>query len=372
MIDPPRRAPPSASSAPAILALSLALLLSWLTGSATAGAGLVTVVGNGKTPDLKLFTLVAEAAAKEAGWTLASGALDPRATREATVCMDRDRPLPCLASLISPRGADRMLFLEVGAAKDDASVLQITATVVLGGSGAPAVAERFCKTCDDSQLRATVNDLVRSLIQHAAVTAGSTVVAMQARPAGAWIYLDGNMLPASSAGADTRARVPTYPGPHTVTIEKAGFETQILKVVAVEGQTTEVNAELRSSTPVGSGPEEPEEPMARPDPWRARLGWGLVAIGGLTAISGGVLIAVDEDQPPLGEDRAEEYFDSATFGVATLAIGAALAVAGGSYLYLTRPRSSKGLAPKPATSTAALPTVIMLPGGGIVGLTRGF
>ncbi len=371
-----RPSPPGWPAPAALVALILALVSAFSARPAAAGAGVVAVVGHGETPDLKLFTLVAEAAAKEAGWTLAASALDVRATREATLCMDRDRPFPCLASLISPRGADRVLFLEVGAAKDDAAVLQITATVVLGGSSAPAVAERFCKTCDDSQLRTTVNELVRSLIQAAAVTAGHTTVAMSASPAGSWIYLDGNMVPVTSTAAATRAQVPTYPGEHTITIEKAGFETQILKVVAVEGKTTEVSAQLRSSTPPPPGPSGPgrDEPIS---PWRARTGWGLVITGGLLVAGGGALLLVDEDQPPLGEDRSEQYFDSATFGAATAIVGAALAVAGGSYLLLTRPRKTKRAAGAATSTTTAsplssLPTVTPLPGGGVVGWTKAF
>lgn len=361
-----------------LITLALAALCAVLLRSprtADAGTGLVAVVSNGKTPDLKLFTMMAEAAAKDSGWTLAATPLDPRATREASTCMDRDRPLPCLASLISPRGADRMLLLKVGASTDDNAVLQITAIVVLGSNGTPSTAERFCRTCDDSQVGTAVNELVRSLIQSAAVTSGRTVVAITATAPDAWIYLDGDRVPATSAGATTRVRVPTFPGAHTATVEKAGFETKILKIEAIEDRTTEVAADLRSTGSTTSPDPRTHNPQfPAPSPWRGRIGWGLIISGATTVAIGGILFAVDEDQPPRGNPRNEQYFDSAAFGAGLMIGGAALAAGGAAYLLLTRPhpRPPSASGPPAAPTAPSLPTLTPLPGGAAVGWVKAF
>jgi PEGA domain len=367
--QPPHTFPPAVPrrrdlrSVRLVLALSLIVCLALGSRAAIAGPGIVAVVGTGKTPDLKLFSLVAEAAAKAAGWTLTGDALDGRATREATACMERDRPVPCLAAIMSPRGADRFLFIEVGASPEDAAVLQITASVVLSESGTPSVAERFCKSCDEAALRSAVNDLARSLIQTASAASGRTVVTVTATPAGAWIYLDGNLVISSAISNSTRARVATYPGPHTVTVENAGYETQILKITATEGKPTEITVDLKSASP-GSGAPPPSAHVGPPKPaaWRTPVGWGLAGAGAATAILGVVLIALDEDQPPLGVQRSAEYFDSATFGTG-LVIGGVAALGVGGYLLLTRPHSKV-----PTTR----PTVTLLPGGGALGWEGAF
>lgn len=337
---------------------------------ASAGTGLVAVIGKGKSPDLKRFTTLAETAAKEAGWTLAAAPLDPGAAREASTCIERDRPLPCLASFITPSGADRLLFLKVGAAAEDKAVLQLTAIVVLDTGGAPAISERFCRTCNESQVGAAVHELVRTSIQNAAVTSGRTIVAITASAPGAWIYLDGNLLTAASAATTTRAQAATFPGPHTATVEKAGFQTQILRIDAREGKTTEISADLRAN---GAAPEAPPTPARAakppppPSPWRRPLGWGLVAAGGASVLVGATLVALDEDQPPLGEPRQPQYFNSARFGVGVMIGGALLTGGGAAYLLLTRPRS-----PQHASHAASLPTFTPLPGGAAVTWGKAF
>jgi hypothetical protein len=340
---------------------------------AAAGAGLVAVIGKGKGkgPDLDRLVGLAETAARDAGWTLAASSLDASDTRAATTCIELDRPLPCLAALISPRGADRVLLLKVGAAAEDSAVLQLTAIVVLGSHGAPSIAERFCRTCDETQVGAAVHELVRTSIQNAAITAGGTVVAITASAPGAWIYLDGNLLAASSAAATTRARAATFPGAHTATVEKAGFRTQILDITVREGETAEVTAELRAegtpAAPSARRPPGPGQEHPSGGRWRRPLGWSLVGVGATSALVGASLFLLDEDQPPLGQPRGPRYLDSARFGAGLMLGGALVAGGGAAYLWLTR----AGRARRPGTAVS-LPSLTPLPGGLAAGWSKAF
>jgi hypothetical protein len=331
--------------------------LGFFPGAVAAGTGLVAVVGNGKTPDLKLFSLVAESVAKEAGWTLAEGSLDLKSVREASACMARDRPLPCLAAFMSPRGADRLLLLQVGAAADDVAVLQITATIVLGGGGEPLVAERFCRACDETAVRTGVSELVKSLIRAAAVTAGRTLVSVIATPPGAWIYLDSEMVPATTDPRVARAQIPTYPGRHTVMVESARHETKVLEVTAIEGKTLEVKVDLEQLDQAPVLPV-PGRPAASSMDWRRPVGWGLVGTGLGLAITGGVLIALDEEMA-VGPDQlhSKETLNSYSFGWKTGLVGLG-AVGVGTVLLFTRP-GRKDL-------PGSVPAVTALPGGGAV------
>ena len=360
--------------------LAAAVLLALGSHRAEAGTGLVAVMSGGKTPegkdgkdskdgkdgkDAKALALAAEAAAKEAGWTLASTALDAKATRDAATCVERDRPLPCLAPLMSARGADRLLFLQVGTSPDDAAVLQLSATVVLSENGAPSAAERFCRSCDGDQLRAATSDLVRTLIHDAAMTAGRTVVEVTVTPAGAWIYFDGEALPAESGATESRVRIPTYPGAHTVTVEMSGFESELRKVTVAEGQTLAVPITLRAATASGqTGPGGKVTPGGN-DAWRTAAIWGLLGVGAAAVVTGGVLIALDEDQAQgPGEDHREQYFDSASFGATVLVTGA-VSVGAGALLHLLAPRAAR---PRPASG----PTLTVGPGGATLTWMKAF
>lgn len=337
------------------LVLATALVLAFAGGLCEAGTGLVAVVGGGKAPDAKTISLVAEAAAKEAGWTMAPSALDARGAREAAACMERDRPLPCLAPLLSPRGADRLLFLDVGPAPEEPDVLRITAIVILSENGAPSVRERFCRDCDDAKLRAAASELVRTIIRAAAVTAGRTVIDVRVEPAGAWIYFDGEALPPESEAAGSRARIPTYPGAHTVTAEKEGFASALRNVTVAEGETASVPITLRALSTRASSPADPV-PGGTSGGWRTPLGWGLVGAGVAALATGGVLIALDEDRA-VGpeEDHAEFSFNSASFGT-KVAIAGAVSVGTGALLLLLRPKAAK-------PSSRSAPAVSAVPGG---------
>lgn len=358
-------APAPSPRARRLSVVALCMAFAILPSAVTAGPALVAVASNGggKPPDLKLFSLVAESVAKEAGWTLAAEALDLKAVREASTCMDRERPLPCLSAFLSPRGADRLLFLQVGASAEDTAVLQITATVVFGGGGEPSVAERFCRTCDETAVRSVVSELVKSSIRAAEVSTGKTLVSVIATPPGAWIYLDGEMVPATTDTRVARAQIPTYPGRHTVMVESARHQPKAVEVDAVEGKTSEVKVDLQELAPPPISPG-PRRPAGSSTSWRTPVGWGLLGAGVGLAITGGVLVALDEDMA-VGPDElhSEHTFNSASLGWKTGLAG--LGVAGvGAVLLLTRPKH------KPLSASG--PAMTALPGGGAVTWSKVF
>ncbi|HRC55612.1 MAG TPA: hypothetical protein PKU97_06800 [Kofleriaceae bacterium] len=351
--------------------VAVALVVGWLLGAggvAAAGSGVVSVQSIGKAPDAKGLLQQAEGAARDAGWTLSAHALEAREGRSVTSCMERDRPLSCLAAVMSPRSADRLLFLLARVSTEDAATIQLTATVVMADAETPAVAERFCKGCTEDALRAAVAEVVRAVIQSAAVASGRTVVVVTATPATAWISFDGNMVPMESVAGTARAKVATFPGAHTVTVESPGFQSQIIKVVAVEGTTQEAPVALvAAGATIPGGHRGAKDPRAGGS-WRQPVGWGLVGAGAVTVVTGATLIFLDEDFTADPHVRSKQYFDSAAFGVG-MAVGGAALVGAGIYLLRTRPATSSG---PPRAAAASSPMVSLSPGGVTVGWAQAF
>lgn len=316
------------------LVLLLAVVLGWPL-KAQAGSG-VSAVSSGRAADAKLLALVVDAAARESGWTVTSPPLEGRAVLDAAGCLERDRPLPCLAPILAEHGADRLVFLEVGVSSDESGVLRLSATVVVPDGSAPASAERFCRSCKEEQLRAATTELVRAAIRDAEVATGRTALEITVGPVGAWVYLDGEGVTTEARGDKLVARVPTYPGEHVVTAEKAGMPSEVRKVRAEAGEVTRVSIELGAPQ---KGPGKKDEP--RDGSWRRPLAWGLIGAGALAVASGAALIVLDEDVPEPAQPQPERIFNSAPFGTATLIAGAAAAGVG-TALWLLRPKRSSG------------------------------
>lgn len=314
----------------AALVLLLAMFVGW-PRHARAGAGVSAV--SSKVAEAKVLSAVVDEAAKEAGWTISSAPLEGRAVLDVEGCLERNRPLPCLLPILAEHGADRLVFLQVGLSPDDEDVLQLNAAVVLPESSEPAIDGRVCRACEGEKLRETTRELVHAVMRAAEVASGRTVLEISVSPVGSWIYLDGEGVPSEPRGDQLVARVPTFPGEHVVTAEKAGLPSEVRKVRAVDGEVTRVEIEL------GRAPKGPVKGGERS--WRGPLAWGLIGVGAVAVASGAALIALDEDLPGPGQEQPEQIFNSAPFGTATLIAGVA-ALGVGATLWILRPTPSSG------------------------------
>jgi hypothetical protein len=103
---------------------------------------------------------------------------------------------------------------------------------------------------------------------------------------------------------------------------------------------------------VRDGGTAPASPVRRRSTLPAKL---LVAAGAAAVIGGGVLYALDEDIPPLGQPQPKYYFDSAKPGIA-LGVAGAVAVGAGIWLWTRSGRRT------------TVPFVSVGPSGGMIGL----
>ena len=121
-------------------------------------------------------------------------------------------------------------------------------------------------------------------------------------------------------------------------------------MVAVDGSNIDVAVPLHPEAPL-LGPADQGAPDARARGSRVVPGVA-IGVGAAAIVAGGLLIAFDQDPSP----QQRYYYNTAPYGVASLAAG--VAVAGvGVYLWL-RPQASQ------ASSVA---TVAPVPGGAAVG-----
>ena len=149
-------------------------------------------------------------------------------------------------------------------------------------------------------------------------------------PAGARVVVDGK--PIGTTPLDYSLPL----GDHRIVIESPGRHTAARSVSIRKGKTATVEVALAVKSP------------------RSKLAFVVIGGGVALGITGGVLLALDQDVAP-GDTQTKSYFDSAPAGVALLATGA-VAIGVGVYLAVR--------GGKPRTST---PTVSFVSGGSVIG-----
>jgi hypothetical protein len=124
-------------------------------------------------------------------------------------------------------------------------------------------------------------------------------------------------------------------GEQRIIVEAPGRVPQIRTVAIRKGHTATVEVALAVPVP------------------RSRLPYVVIGGGAALAVTGGILVALDEDLAP-GDTTTRRYFDSAPGGIALLATGA-VALGAGVYLAV---RGGK---------QRSAPAVSFAPGGGVIG-----
>jgi hypothetical protein len=193
----------------------------------------------------------------------------------------------------------------------------------------PVTEHRTCERCTDVTMRRTADELMESLVGGVA-----TRVKVTSSPPGARVRLDKGKKEIGT----TPFRYNFPLGAHRLVFELPDRAPETREVTMAKGEPTEIDVKF---APVPPGPSR--------WPGYAFLA-GAVALGA----AGGVLLAIDEDEPPPDNMTTPTYFNSAPEGVALVA-GGAVALGVGVY-FLVRSPSKK-----------AAPTAAFVPGGGVIG-----
>ena len=237
----------------------------------------------------------------------------------------------CAVPIVAESGVGRFVFVMVEAGAND----DVTLTGWLfAGAGAPVAQDRkVCPACRVDALTKGAQDLIAALWR-AGDPSGSTL-RIATSPSGARVALDG----APSGFSPVELEV--TPGDHTVTASKDGYDPISTQVAAQGGKIHPVELAL--------------ERTARVRPGKSRLPLIVIGAGAALVIGGGILLALDEDNPAPGPNRPATYTDTSVPALVLGGVGLATAGAG-VYLMLRKPAVVEQPA---AASTVAPGTVIV-------------
>jgi PEGA domain len=302
--------------------------------------GLIAIGGDVEEPDVAAIRLGLTAATQAAGWELPSKPSTKKELAALLRCLDLSEPWGCIPSSLTAQGVRHVLAVAAKKqqAENGAPVVVFTVSLVATSPQALLVRQRFCEHCSEQKLTLAASEVTRQLLEELAVRTGRTILEVKSTPSGARILLDG-----VSIGA-TNGTFNTYPGMHTVILEKPGYLTQTLSVKAEEGKTAEVSVALRESAAVAP---TKALPSSKPSRWvpLTLFGAGAASIG----VAGALLYVGAQDGPDDKRLRPR----ATTVGVIAGIAGAA-SLGAGLYLWLRGPSRSG-------------PTASSLPNGATIG-----
>jgi hypothetical protein len=287
--------------------------------------GVLAVGGNAGATERAAVTDAIEAALTAAGWILPEISLPKDVLDKMLGCKTPAQPWMCVPPAVSNQPIVRAMVVSVEPQRATSSLpmLAVTATVISPAKSAFVVLQRPCEQCTPDKLKQVATALVVQLLKDLASRAGDTAIEVVSSPTNAEVTLDGQKLGA------TDNTFTTFPGEHTLIIEKVGYEAEKRTIQVKDGQTAPVAVTLHE----------------RGSPSKL-LPIGLTA-GGVALIAGGIVIALDQ------QDGANDKFThprAIAVGVSVGGLGVA-AVAVGVYLWLRN--SGDPSPPKSAPSVAA-------------------
>lgn len=314
-----------------IISLTVVALAA-LVGSARASS--VALVVDGEPAVKPRVRDAAIAWVGRQGWSLGTREFDRGTEQKLAACLLANREESCFSAITQGAGTDRMLFIEAAIDQQQAG----SGTVVLTGwlltrEGHFLATERqYCERCTDDGITKATTDLLDLVRRSAAVKLGTTLLRVHSVPSGARVMIDNDPI------GVTDLEFATYPGPHTISLDKPGFQIEVRHVNAQEDASTPIDVQMvpqKDDGTRGGGAEVRRH-------GRGTLPWIVMGAGALALASGGVLLAVDEKRPANG--AGDEKFDrqrAIVPAIVALGAGAAL-VGGGLYLYVSRGHDATG------------------------------
>jgi hypothetical protein len=194
--------------------------------------------------------------------------------------------------------------------------IAITGKMIATEQQAIVVQQRFCEQCADDQLGQASTELTVLILRESAARSGRTVANITSDPEGARVLLDSKPI------AATPAKLNTYPGTHSVMVEKPGYVSQTREFTVEDGKTATIAFQLVPSS-------------AQVDAATRRwLPAALVGGGAVFAGFGGFGLYLRAK-----DDEKYEHSRAAVIGIAGSVVGV-VAIGTGLYLWLRGPKSS--------------------------------
>lgn len=320
--------------------LGAALAIGVLAQTALANTGAIVVTGNVKPKARRdIVSAAMETAARDSGWLLADHkAFSTKEVDEIVTCSTADEPSACMPKAVDLANVNQLLIVSVDDDKeaDGSPVVMLTGRAIVASQEIVVRGQRYCEQCSSDVLTQLAGELARDLIKQLALRVGTTHITIRSNPTGARIVLDGQPIGA------TDGTFTTFPGKHSLSVDKAGFEIETRTVDVGEDKTTDVLVALKPTNPiVPPDHHEPEHHTAKHGrgiaPW---LAGGL----GVAAIAAGALLLTANDHPTQNGQLLPTHTDYKPWGYASLGIGVA-SLGLGTYL-LVRPLPDDNGAPR--------------------------
>lgn len=332
--------------------LLLACMLS-VTVSRSAAAdgteGVVAIGGNAEQRDMTTINTAVTGVLHSADWQLSPKPLAKKEVDGLLRCLDATDD-KCIPDTVNARGVRRAYVLTAQKAQstDGTLAVVLTGKVIAMEPAAFVVRQRRCEPCTDDSLQRASSGLTQELLDELSVRLGRTLITIETNPQGANVHLDGQGIGATNMTAKT------FPGTHTVQIEKTGFITVNRTVQAEDGKTAQISVDLRRSDAKPPIPDTHTVETKDSGSWWLP-GAGLVAGGALATAGGIALVYLGQQDGP--NDRYR-YTHATLLGVGTIAVGIAAGAYGGYLLWRGPPESG--------------PTVAATRGGAILGWAGSF
>jgi PEGA domain len=305
------------------LVAATALILCVTAGYASAN-GAILVLGK---PSAERHQLIVDTVIKvggEVGWSLNAPVFSSADGDAITACLADDHPWKCIAPKMRDKG-DRLIVVQIELERSDTVV---TVHVVSAATGVDATSRHFCNACDERALAQAITDVTKELLHDSSVRSGTTLLAIKSIPDKAWISLDGK-----PAGA-TNATKATYPGEHVVVLRQDGYEPATQTVTAIDGKVVNVEIALEPA----KGLPRTQTQLYPAETTSQLLPKVMIGAGGVAVVTGVLMIAFDQDPDAAGRQK-ERIYNTAPAGTA-IAIGGALLVGAGVYLWRHNTKAS--------------------------------
>lgn len=305
-----------------LIAIAIAALV------APARAASITLVVDGEPAVKPRVHDAAIAWLGRRGWPLGTRELDHGAEQKLASCLLSNKEEGCFSAVTQGAGSDRTLFIEaaIDQQQEGSGTVVLTGWLLTREGHFLATERQYCERCTDDGITKATTDLLDLVQRSAALKLGTTLLRVHSVPSGARVMIDNDPI------GVTDLEFATYPGPHTISVDKPGFQIEVRHVNAQEDASTPIDVQM---VPQKDGGAQAGA-SAHHHGGRGALPWVLLGAGAVALATGGVLLASDEKQPTNGAGD-EKYDRQRALVPAIAALGAgAVLVGGGLYLYVSR------------------------------------
>lgn len=313
------------------LAIAFVVGLTWSASPARAGGDVgVIVTGDGSLQPQVAAQL--DSWLSQHGYTLVPSPLPADAINTLIDCFVTDTP-GCARELIEKRSkTSSVVYARVDIKNNANGPRDVQLTAYWFDKGKEAAPQRkTCERCTDQTLRVATDDVMKRL-----VGGGDTGhVKLSSNPPGARISIDGQAIGVTPLDWDLP------PGQHIIQMDKAGLKPASRAITVASNKIDAVGLVLLPLAGPGSGDASDSKPSKL-------LPLGALVAGGALIVTGGILIAVDQDPGP---NSPYKIHNTAPLGVGLLVGGVVVGAVGTYLMWFRSPHTSTPVAA--ATSDSA-------------------